>query len=264
MDVSDSHQVLKVVEHAMKNIPKKKVVQKAVKKASTKKTVKKGVVKKTAAVPRPLKKAAAGTRATTAASSNIDVQKATTHVDLKFRPPQSTVVYGSPLTITAVSTRRSTGLPVSIPLTLTVGKQKHKDQSDSFGTARFTVKTTRALNPGDHEMTVSFAGDQDFLPAKATANLKVFQANSTLRAFAQPLSGGRYELRAELTGQAGEAGFSRSIEFIINKESRGITETDAKGIARRTYKPTVSQGNTLEVRFAGDKTYKKSSGKVNF
>ena len=119
--------------------------------------------------------------------------------------------------------------------------------------------STDAFSPGDYTADITFAGDEIYNPASATAKVKIGKLNSTLTAKdVITVYGSADKLVATLTDANGTALASMQVRVVLGSIKKTLI-TDANGQISLSTDGLLPDTYTADITFAGDEIYNAAS-----
>jgi hypothetical protein len=165
--------------------------------------------------------------------------------------PEVTVEYNknANLTITLIDQNNKTMAGKTIALTL--NNANYTLTSDENGTAALPIN----LEIGDYIAEISYAGNDNYAPAKANATVKVTKVSTEIAApgastYLKTIASG-YKYSVTLKDSEGKGISSKEITIAFNGKTYKAT-TNANGVATFTLKASKTGSLKATVNFAGD------------
>jgi hypothetical protein len=179
-----------------------------------------------------------------------------------------TGVYGGTATLSADLTTSAAGDVGGETVTFSLdGTQVGTAVTNSSGVATLSgVTTTDGVGTDTGGVTVTFAGDDDYVTSNGTGDLVVSQAGTTLtNVSGTSPSGGPATLTAMLMSSVTNLAISgETVNFTLDGTSAGSAVTDSNGIATLTGVPISDSAGTdsggVVVNYAGNDDYVASQG----
>ncbi len=182
---------------------------------------------------------------------------------------QAVATYGTQATLRA-TLKTSTGPVANQDLRFAIDGQglPYPTKTSATGEATYPVKVETDLAPGDHAVTVQFAGGSGMLPATGTGRLNVIKGASKMEPFhayvgvLKPGTPVALEAKGTLRRTTDSAAIvGRAVEIFVNGLKVGTTATGPDG-SFEFQQPWTKGAGTFQAQanFTGDARYSGSGG----
>jgi hypothetical protein len=191
----------------------------------------------------------------------------------EYQPPATStllstsgpVVFGTPLTLTAMVAAQTTGNPVTGTVTFSLDAMPLGTGTISNGKATLTITPTLAtFVPGSHVLTAAYGGDANFTLSMATQNVTApLAATMTTLSVSSPIAyGSPVTITATVAGPVAGTTPTGTVTFSIDGVAQ-MPVTLSGGMATFSFTPTVATfkpvNHTVTVAYSGSTTFASST-----